>query len=487
MILTCDIGTSSCKVALFKTDGKLVDHASSSYSVITTNTQVEQDPNDWWHGFLNGLLALRERGRLAEGLSCVIVGGQMSALLGLDAQGSPVGNALIWADQRATNQAAEICSRLGIEQVFRTTGNPINSSYPAAKLLWLKEAHPEQFASVGVFIQPKDYITYKLSGRIASDFTDASCTGLFDLREQQWSPEIIEGLELPSSIFPTLIPSGHVLGHLTKNAALETGLAQGLPILMGAGDGPAASVGAGLFQTGQGYINFGTSAWLAFCLDKPLEDPERRTFTFSHVLPDLYTPTGSTQNAGSALEWIRHLFGATEQAYVTALKEVPPGSDGLVFLPYLWGERTPYWNSKARGAFIGARHHHSRLTHLRSTYEGISFQLRLIRDTFREQGIDAPNLRFLGGGSQSRDLTQLIADVLDQDLERYQGSGEATTLGLAITAAVGLGILPSFEAAQTWLPDTERFEARGSEVYDLGFERFKHAYQHLEAWFEHEY
>lgn len=483
LILAADVGTSACKVAVFDAAGRCLASRSTGYQpTFGPGNTAEQDPEIWWDAFLTGTRALlTAMPDVSRNLAGLAVAGQMSACLPIDADGLAPRPAMIWADQRATAETAAIGQRLGRDRIYAVTGNPVSETYPASKILWYRDHEPTLYARTVVFLQPKDFVVLRLTGRAVTEPSDASCTGLLDLTTRDWSPEILEALEIPAARLPEIVPSTAIVGEVTPRAAAQSGLPAGLPVVAGGGDGPAAAVGAGAVVDGRGYASIGTSAWLSFCRSTPHIDPRQRTFNYCHLVPGLYAPTGSMQSAGSSFDWWRRL-GAVPTAAVAA---VPPGADGLVFLPYLLGERTPYWNPDAAGAFIGLRPFH-RAEHLeRAVVEGIALHLALIHDTFAEAGVTTDRLPVIGGGADNPLLLQILADRLGRPVVTRSRATEATSLGAAICAAVGVGVLPSFAAADHWYGEETVVSARSAagDLYRPIAKRFREAYAALDPYF----
>jgi xylulokinase len=499
VILACDIGTSRCKVSLFDARGRQVAESEEGYAVrFGPGNTAEQNPTDWWRAFARTTEALSERGLIStHNGACVVVTGQMSACLPVDRAGEPLRPAMIWADQRASAESALIERSIGRDRLYRVTGNPPSETYPAPKILWLRKHEPEVFARTASFLQPKDYLVFRLTGRMVTDHSDASCTGLFDLERRVWSDAILAELTLRADLFPDVVPSTHVVGTVTRAAAQLSGLPEGLPVVIGGGDGPTAAVGAGAAAVGSGYINLGTSAWLSFCRETPLFDDRQRTFNYCHLVPGRYALTGAMQSAGASYDWCRRLLaggdnatqpgsGDTPPAPGDLPERIPPGCDGLTFLPYLLGERTPYWDPQAAGAFVGLRPFHGRAHLLRAVLESIGLHLRLIHDVFLEQGVSADHLAVIGGGANNDLLPQMLSDMLQKPLTTRHLTTGATSFGAAICGAVGIGILKSFDDLGEWAPPARTLNPDlGREpVYRAAYRRFRFAYQALQPYFQ---
>ncbi len=307
------------------------------------------------------------------------------------------------------------------EGIYTRSGHIASPAYSAPKILWVRDEQPELFRETVCFLQPKDYAVFRLTGELATDYSDASGTLLFDLLTRTWIPEFLDKLELSVDLLPRLYASNQVVGRVTAQAAAACGLAAGTPVVIGGGDGSCASVGAGVLAPGQAYLNIGSSAWISVASDAPVLDPLQRTVTFHHIHPERYCPMGTMQAAGGAREWVWSVLSTAKSAdgaqrapwdaLDAAAATAPVGANGLLFLPHLMGERSPYWNPLARGAYIGLAMPHTRADLARAALEGVAFNLRLILDCLRAQVSDIDAMRFIGGGSRSPLWRQILADV----------------------------------------------------------------------------
>lgn len=494
-ILAHDLGTTGNKVTLFDAQtGAPVASAFEAYDTAYPHPAwAEQNPADWRRAVIEGtrlVLTLaaekvvhpERSGRAVPAtqskdaprllafhprdIAAVSFSGMMNGALPVDAQGQPLRSAIIWADQRATAEADLLAARCGAERVYRITGNRATPSCTAAKLLWLQRQQPEVYAATRYFLQAKDYAAFLLSGVMATDFSDASNTNLFDLDARAWAADMIEAAGLDAAKLPPISPSTAVIGRVTPEAAEATGLLAGTPVVIGGGDGACATVGAGAIAPGDAYTYIGSSAWMAVVAERPLLDPQMRTFNLAHLDPALYFPLGAMQAAGGALDWFERLLrgeaaGRLYDELSTAAAAVPPGAEGLLFLPYLMGERSPYWDPGARGAFIGLTMAHGRPALARAVLEGVALNLRLILDALRSQGLPIPAMRLIGGGARLPLWRQILADVLGLPILLPDLLAEATSLGAAFAGGVGVGLYPDFSAARRFV------SARAGEQPDL--------------------
>jgi len=460
LILAHDLGTTGDKATLFDRDGRVAATAFAAYPTSFARPNwAEQDPAHWQEALVAATRQLLAEARVpAEEVAVVSFSGHMNGALVVDEAGTPLRPAILWADQRAAAQAEFIRQRCGDEETYRLTGNRISPAYTAAKLLWIKDNQPGIYRRIHKPVQAKDYAAFLLTGVLATDFSDASLTQLFDLGERCWAGPLLDRLELDPALLPPVFPSAHVIGGVTKAAAEATGLRPGTPVVIGGGDGACATVGAGAVRTGDSYNYLGSSAWLALATDRPLLDPKQRTFNLCHLDPTLNVALGAMQAAGAAFDWFGRLLAAVGQsepdyqALDDAAAPVPAGSRGLLFLPYLLGERSPHWNPLARGAFVGLSMAHGRAEMARAVMEGVAFNLRHILDILRGQGAEATAMRLIGGGGKSALWRRILAGVYGLPVEQIGLSAQATSLGAAIAGGVGVGLFPAYTIARSLAP-----------------------------------
>ena len=447
LILAHDIGTTGNKASLFDDQGRLVASHTEHYPVHYAQAGwAEQDPIEWWRAVTTSTRTLLAGARVdPAGIAAVTFSGQMMGIVPIDADGQPLRSAIIWADQRAVEEAETIATRCGPDNVYRRTGHRVSPAYLAAKILWVKQHQADLYRQARKFLCAKDFIAFKLTGRCATDYSDASGSNLFDLTQRAWSTELIDAIGLDAELLPEVHASTEVLGEVTREASEATGLQIGAPVVIGGGDGACATAGAGVIAPGDAYCNIGSSAWISFASAAPLFDPQQRTFTFHHLHPRLFTPMGTMQAAGGARDWLAHLIGtATDEE----MAHVPPGCDGVLFLPYLIGERSPWWNPQARGAFVGLTMSHSRAVLARAALEGVAFNLRLILDALESQGAALPAIRLIGGGAQSPVWQQILADVFARPIHLLDLRSEASAWGAAVAGGIGVGVYAGWEIAK---------------------------------------
>jgi xylulokinase len=451
LILAHDLGTTGNKASLFDERGNLVSSAFAPYPTgYPQPGWAEQDPTEWWQAVCTSTQKLLvEDARQAAEIAVVSFSGEMMGCTPVDENGMPLRSSIIWADQRAEEQAQTLAERIGRDRIYHITGHRVSSNYTAAKLMWLRSHQSEIYARTHKILQAKDYVAFKLTGVYATDYSDASGTNLFDLAARTWSAEILDAVEIDPDILPTPIPSSTIIGTVTRQAAQETGLCAGTPVAIGGGDGACATTGAGVVSPSDAYNYIGSSSWISFVNRHPLYDPKQRTFTFAHLDPEYVFPTGTMQCAGGSYDWLERLLRGEEDLRLYEQMEemaasVEPGAKGLFFLPYLIGERSPHWNPHARAAFVGLTMTHQRPEMARAVLEGVAFNLRIILQALCEQGASIASLRLIGGGARSPLWRQILADVFDLPVQRPKLVVEATSLGAAIAGGVGIGLFKDY-------------------------------------------
>lgn len=494
-VLAHDLGTTGNKATLYDAEGALVASAFAGYQTRYEHAGwAEQNPEDWWRAVCDSSRTLLQRASaVASDIACITFSGQMMGCVPLDKGGNPLRSAIIWADQRATKEQHALSEQIAPERVYRVTGHRLSASYSLCKILWLKAHQPDVYQHASAFVQAKDMIVARLTGALVTDYSDASGTNLFDLEARSWSEEIMEAAGLEPDKLPTLHPSTEVVGEVRSAVADELGIAAGTPVVIGGGDGACAATGAGVIDKGAGYNYIGSSSWIALASDAPVYDPDQRTFTWAHLVPGLYSPCGTMQAAGASYQWARDQLSSAERQAAEALElnsyelmnlsaaKSPPGARGLLFLPYLLGERSPRWNPGARGAFIGLEIRHTREDMLRAVLEGITMNLRIILDALTVQGATLGTMRLIGGGARGRFWNQLMADIYGLPVERLKVLEEATSMGAALAGGVGVGLYPGFEMIHEMNPVAEVIEpnAEAAQVYERLYPVFEASYQAL--------
>lgn len=452
-LLGLDVGTSGAKAVLIAEDGRVVATATEEYPLHTPQPLwSEQDPADWWRGSRTALRrVVQESGLPAAEIVGLGLTGQMHGAVFLDAQDRVIRPALLWNDQRTGPQCDEITRRVGIERLIAIAGNPALTGFQAPKVLWLRQHEPEHYARVQRLLLPKDYIRLMLTGEAATDASDAAGTLLLDLERRDWSDELLAALEIPRAWLPRVYEGPQVTGRLRPEVAAELGLPSDLPVIAGGGDNAAAAVGTGIIRDGVISSSIGTSGVLFAHSDAIRRDPEGRLHTFCHAVPGAYHLMAVTLSAGGALQWLRNSLRALapELHYDDLTRQaatVPPGAEGLLFLPYLSGERTPHRDPLARGAFVGLTLRHG-VGHLaRAVMEGVVFSLLDGLTIMRELGLEIDEVRAIGGGARNPLWRQMQADMFGQPLHRMRAE-EGPAFGAALLAGVGAGVYRDVAAA----------------------------------------
>ena len=461
-ILAHDLGTSGNKATLFDESGAMIASKTASYPTnYAEGNRAEQNPDDWWKAIVDTTRALLAEVKDIK-IAAVALSGQMMGCLCVDKNGRALRPHLLYCDQRSIEQEQQLAELIDPLEFYAITGHRISASYSIEKLMWIRQHEPDVFANTSVMLNAKDYINFRLTGVFATDPSDASGTNAYDLNRWAWSEKIIEAAKLDMSLFPQVRQSIDVIGEITVEAARETGLQAGTPVVCGGGDGSCAGVGVGCVKPGSAYNYLGSSSWIALTVEKPIVDRQRRTMNWAHVVPGMLHPSGTMQTAGAAHSWMSremcpHLESQDEnnvkgiyQLIDDEISKSPVGANKLLFLPYLLGERTPRWNVDAKGAFVGLTLAHKHRDMLRAVVEGISMNLGLIVDIFR-QHVPIDSITVIGGGALSNVWTQIMADANNTEIRIPNYLEEATSMGAAILGGIGVGVYPDFEVIDRFI------------------------------------
>lgn len=415
-----DIGTTAARGVGVDDTGRVIAAATAPYPLLTPRPQwTEQDPATWWRAaqvvladVVKGVSA--RHGRVAGiGLT-----GQMHGSVFLDAAGEVIRPALLWNDQRTSRQTGWITDHVGRDRLIKITGNPALTGFQAPKVLWLRDEEPASYRRVAHILLPKDYVRYRLTGELATDASDAAGTLLLDLRARNWSAEICDALDLNVSWLPRVCESPEQTGTVRSAIADDLGLDHGIPVAAGGGDNAAAAIGTGVIREGLASSSIGTSGVLFAHTGSPVIDPDGRVHAFCHAVPAAYALLGVTLSAGGSLRWWRDVTGRDYDALAAGATKIPPGSEGLLFLPYLTGERTPHSDPDARGVFFGLTARHTLAHMTRALMEGVVYSMREALDTIRQLGVRPARILATGGGSGSALWRQLQADMYGTAIQR---------------------------------------------------------------------
>jgi xylulokinase len=443
LVLGIDTSTTATKAILVDESGVVKGASSSSYGYDTPQPLwSEQSPESWWEGTIGSVRQVMEAtGASPHDVEAVGLTGQMHGSVLLDSDGEVVRPAILWNDQRTGPECDEIRRRLGKQRLIEITGNDALTGFTAPKLLWVQNHEPENWARVRHVLLPKDYVRFRLTGDYAVDVADGSGTILFDLKARTWSREVLDTLDLAPDLLPTTYEGPDVTGHVSEEGAAATGLPAGAPVVAGGGDQSANAVGVGAIASGIVALSLGTSGVVFATTEGAAVEPDGRVHAFCHAVPGRWHMMGVMLSAAGSLRWLRDAVAPNRsfEELVSGAAEVPAGSDGLLFLPYLTGERTPHPDPLARGAFVGLTIRHD-LRHLtRAVLEGVAFGLRDGLDLMVASGVTKPlQIRASGGGIRSDLWRQILADVLDAEIA-VVGTEEGAAYGAALLAAVGVG------------------------------------------------
>jgi xylulokinase len=472
-LLGVDLGTTGVKVLLLPTHLGLGNGGEVEVTVeyplsFPRPGWSEQNPEDWWEGAAKAIRSVLNRAGVdGTRIAGLALSGQMHGATLLDGHGAVLRPCILWNDQRSAPQCVEITDQVGLPQLLEWVGNPALAGFTAPKLLWVREHEPDVYARIATVLLPKDYINFRLTGQVATDYSDASGTLLFDVANRRWSDEMLIACAISREILPDALPSTAVVGQITAEAARITGLAAGTPVISGGADNACAAVGAGIIAAGDVLTSLGTSGTVVAPEARPQIDPRGRLHTFCHAVPDTWYLMGVVLSAGGSLRWFRDTLAADVRARAEAeqrdaydllteeAEHVPAGSERLIFLPYLTGERTPHGDAFARGVFFGLSPVHSRGHLFRSVLEGVTFALADSVAIMRDLGMEVGTVKATGGGARNPMWRQILADVFEAPvLLAHANAGPA--LGAAVLAAVGIGMFASVSEATYHLAPAER-------------------------------
>jgi xylulokinase len=455
-LLGIDVGTGGTRAVLIDEQGKVLASRTSEHAPFASPQTgwAEQDPHDWWRACGEAVrILLSETNTAPSEIACVGFSGQMHGAVLLDGAGEVLRPALIWCDQRTAAEAAELTSSIGEQTIIERTCNPALTNFTLTKLLWVRKHEPELFARYRMLQLPKDYVRYRLTDRYGMDVADASGTLLLDVAHRQWSTDMAKAAGIDEGSLPPLFECADLCGSVSAAGAAATGLKQGTPVVAGAGDQAAGAVGLGVVKVGAVHATIGTSGVVFASTDRPALDPRGRLHTFCHAVRDRWHVMGVTQAAGLSLRWFRDTFGATEQdgrdVYERLADEaakIPVGCDGVMWAPYLMGERTPHLDPDARAALVGLAANHGRGHIIRAILEGVAFSLRDSFSIFNEMNVPVRNIRLGGGGARSDLWRQIQADVYGHSVEIVEAE-EGAAYGAALLAGVGAKVWPTVDAA----------------------------------------
>ncbi|MCH8823418.1 MAG: xylulokinase [Planctomycetes bacterium] len=452
-LLGIDVGTGGCKALLIDEQGNVVANVTTEYPLLTPKPLwSEQNPQDWYNETIKSICKAIEEAQIdPKQVAAIGLTGQMHGLVLLDKNNQVLRPAILWNDQRTAKQCDDIHKIVGLENVIRITGKPALTGFTAPKILWVRENEPEIFAQTARILLPKDYVRFRLSGEYFSDVADASGTSLFDVANRCWSYEIIDALNIKRSWLPVVTESPIASTKLSKEAARTTGIASGIPIVAGAGDQAAEAIGCGVIDDGEVSVTIGTSGVVFAATNNYRPDTQGKLHTYCHAIEGVWHAMGVMLSAGGSLRWYRDTLCKDEIAraasqnvdpYDLLIEEashIPAGNEGLFFLPYLTGERTPHADPNARGAFIGLTLRHNKQHMTRALLEGVTFGLMDCLELVRALGTNITKVRVSGGGARSQLWRQIMADIFETEIATVNIT-QGAAYGAALLAGVGVGI-----------------------------------------------
>lgn len=496
ILMGIDIGTTGCKTILVDNMGTVVAREIEGYPFYSPkHGWAEQNPQDWWEA-VKKTIGKITKSHIEEikNLRGIGLSGQMHGLVALDESSSVVRPAILWNDQRTEKQCNDIYEKVGgIEGLLKYTNNRMLPGYTGGKILWVREQEPDNFKRICKFLNPKDYIRYRLTGEFATEVSDASGTGLFDVKGRAWSNSLLDKLEIPPDWMPQCYESTEISGTVIEQQSRGLGLPDSLPVVGGGGDSVIQTLGTGVIKSDVLMTTIGTAGIISTALREYRENPGGKLQIFCNVLPAEWHVMGVTLAAGGSMRWVRealahseleiaHLTG--EDIYTIISREAEqssPGSNGLIFLPYLQGERCPHTDPNARGAFIGLSHNTKKSHFFRSVMEGVIFSFRDVGEIFTQLGMSFKNIATSGGGAQSNLWRQIHADIFKKKVITVNGSREGAAYGAAIVAGVGLGVWSDFNEATEFLKieTINEPDNRNYTLYDHYFSIYQNLYSIL--------
>lgn len=490
--LGIDVGTGGTRALLVDDRGKVSHAFTAPHEDMRMERPLwaEQRPENWWdagQAAIRGVLSeARAAGDQVRGIGLT---GQMHGLVMLDAANAVIRPALIWCDQRSQPQVDAINQKVGKEAVLAAIANPMLTGFTLPKLLWVRDNEPAQFERLRHVLLPKDYLRFCLTGEYASDVSDASGTALFDVLRRRWSYELADRLGLDRSILPDVFESSTVTGRVSPQAAAATGLAEGTPVVAGAGDQAASAVGNGIVQPGVVSCTIGTSGVVFAHMQAPAYDPAGRVHTFCHAVPGAWHVMGVTQGAGLSLQWFRNQLapGAGYDRLTEEAATAPAGCNGLFWLPYLMGERTPHLDARARGGWVGLTAGHTRADLIRSLLEGVSYSQKDCLEIVEQLAGPVESVRLSGGGARSQFWRQMLANILGKRAVVLQ-TQEGSAYGAALLAMVGTGAFNSLdEVARSAIHEIDSIPAQPEEmaIYAAGHQVYQSLYPTLASFYQH--
>lgn len=499
LILAIDVGTTNCKTLLLDRDLNVLAKVSSEYPVAVPQPGwAEQQPEDWWVAVKESIRRVVAQADPAA-IQAVGLSGQMHGLVALDRQGRVLRSAILWNDQRSAPQCQAIYERVGGKgKLVAHTNNAMLPGYTGGKILWLRDHDPAIYGQIATVLLPKDYLRFRLTGDRATDVSDASGTGLFDVRARQWAYRLMDLLDIPGEWFPPVFESGEFTGTVGDAVAAETGLLPGTPVIAGGGDAVMQTIGGGAINSDVVLIVIGTGGNVTVSTRYAVDNPDANLQVFCHVVPERWVAMGVTLSAGNSLKWFRDTLGGLERTLARDLQTdaydllgcqaalSPAGANGLLFLPYLQGERCPHTNVHARGTFVGIGLHTSKADMVRSVMEGVTFSLRDVLELILRNSAQPDRIHASGGGSSSAVWRQIQADIFKRPVTTLDHSEDASAVGAGIVAGVACGLWASAQEAVSLIKarTVDHPNAVNAERYDRLFTVYRGLYPALQPSFD---
>jgi xylulokinase len=486
VLLGVDLGTSGVKVLAINENGESLASTSTNYPLIQPRAGwSEQNAANWWQGTVEAISTiLKDPAVPSDSVVALSLSGQMHGSVFLDSENKVIRNPILWNDTRTFQECQMITDKIGEENLLAMVGNPALEGFTLPKVLWLRENEPDNYKKLATLMLPKDYIVHLLTGRLCTEFSDAAGTLLLDVKNRVWSKEVCEKIDVDISILPELLDSTGVVGTLTAQASKQTGLPQSVKVIAGGADNACSAVGNGIVEEGIMLASIGTSGVVLAHTDNMHHDPQGRIHSFNHAVPNSWYLMGVMLSAGMSMSWLKNDLIGRDYDYINEqAAQVKPGSEGVIFLPYLFGERTPHRDPKARGAYFGISGIHSQKHMMRAVFEGVAFGLKDSLELIKDLGVQPAQIRVTGGGAKSVLWRHILADVFNAEVLTMQ-TDEGPAFGAALLAGVGAGVYSNtIEAVKNTValgdscePDLENSK-RYEEIYPL----FKSLYQSLKG------
>lgn len=495
LLLGIDIGTSACKIAVFEKNGTVIAAGSGDYPVYYPQPGwAEQNPDEWWTAVCETIKTLLQKNHIdAQEIAGVGIDGQSWSAIPIDQEGNVLANTPIWMDTRAQDICDRINREIGEENIFALTGNSLQPSYTTAKILWYKENLPQMYEKIDKILQSNAFIAYRLTDALSHDMSQGYGVHCFDMKNGCWNDEMCEKMGIPRSFLPELVPCHQVVGTVTAKAAEKTGLAEGTPVVAGGLDAACGTLGAGVIHVGETQEQGGQAGGMSICIEEYAADP--RLILGAHVVPGQWLLQGGTVGGGGVMRWFEKEFAGYEREIADRVgkssldqlneiaQETPPGSDGVVFLPYMAGERSPIWDPNAKGVYYGLDFNKTKGHMVRAAMEGVAFSLKHNLDIAEDTGAKVEELRAMGGSANSLLWTQIKSDITGKPIV-VPSSDTATTLGAVILAGVGVGVYKDFEeAVHMTVKLTRRHEPdmEKHRLYQKNYETYLELYESLKG------